>query len=102
MTVAAIEKRMIQFLVHSASDTVGVVVVDGIRSGGDVTGRVMETGETVVMRVLDDIPLGHKIAISDIATEGTVVKYGHDIGRTVAPIRKGQHVHVHNLRTKRW
>lgn len=92
----------IQFLVHSAADTVGVVVVEGVRRGNDVTGRVMETGATIAMHVLDDVPLGHKIAIADIAEASTVVKYGHDIGRTVAAIRKGQHVHVHNLRTKRW
>jgi (2R)-sulfolactate sulfo-lyase subunit alpha len=30
------------------------------------------------------------------------VKYGEDIGRVVAPIRKGEHVHSHNLKTKRW
>jgi (2R)-sulfolactate sulfo-lyase subunit alpha len=93
---------VIQFLVHSARDTVGVVVVDGIVSGTEATGRVMETGATLVMRVLDDVPLGHKLAIADVPAQGTVIKYGHDIGRTTAAIRKGQHVHVHNLRTKRW
>lgn len=93
---------MIHFLVHSARDTVGVVVVDGIRGGTEATGRVMETGAMLALHVLDDVPLGHKVAIADVAAQGTVIKYGHDIGRTVAPIRKGQHVHVHNLRTKRW
>jgi len=93
---------MIHFLVHSDRDTVGVVVVDGIKGGSEATGRVMETGATLMMRVLDDVPLGHKLAIADIAEQGTVIKYGHDIGRAIAPVRKGQHVHVHNLRTKRW
>jgi len=93
---------MIHFLVHSDRDTVGVVVVDGIKGGTEATGRVMETGATLMMRVLDDVPLGHKLAIADIAEQGTVIKYGHDIGRAIAPVRKGQHVHVHNLRTKRW
>jgi len=88
--------------VHSDRDTVGVVVVDGIKGGTEATGRVMETGATLMMRVLDDVPLGHKLAIADIAEQGTVIKYGHDIGRAIAPVRKGQHVHVHNLRTKRW
>jgi (2R)-sulfolactate sulfo-lyase subunit alpha len=31
-----------------------------------------------------------------------VLKYGHDIGRIVAIIKAGEHVHVHNLKTKRW
>ena len=93
---------MIQFLVHSARDTVGVVGVDGLAGGTEATGRVMETGATLVMLVLDDVPLGHKVATADVPAQGTVIKYGHDIGRTTAAIRKGQHVHVHNLRTKRW
>ena len=93
---------MIHFLVHSSTDTVGVAVTEGVQRGQTLTGRVMDKGETISLTALDDIPLGHKIAVTDIKNEGTVVKYGHDIGRTVAPIRKGQHVHVHNLRTKRW
>jgi (2R)-sulfolactate sulfo-lyase subunit alpha len=31
-----------------------------------------------------------------------VIKYGEDIGKVVAPIAKGAHVHTHNLKTKRW
>jgi (2R)-sulfolactate sulfo-lyase subunit alpha len=31
-----------------------------------------------------------------------VIKYGHDIGRVVAPIAAGTHAHVHNIKTKRW
>ena len=32
----------------------------------------------------------------------TVIKYGVDIGKVVAPIPKGAHAHVHNIKTKRW
>ena len=49
-----------------------------------------------------DIPLGHKIALKDFKPGETVVKYGEDIGKVVAEIRAGEHVHVHNLKTKRW
>ena len=55
------------FLVHDAVDTVGVVVVETVKAGGDLTGLVMETGETVTVRALDDIPLGHKVALGDLA-----------------------------------
>jgi (2R)-sulfolactate sulfo-lyase subunit alpha len=95
-------KVMIHFLVHSSADTVGVAVTEGVKRGQDLAGRVMDTGEMIAIRALDDIPLGHKIAVADIEEKETVVKYGHDIGRSVAAIKKGQHVHVHNLRTKRW
>jgi (2R)-sulfolactate sulfo-lyase subunit alpha len=49
-----------------------------------------------------DVPIGHKIALTDIKAGDTVWKYGQDIGKAVADIGKGQHVHVHNLKTKRW
>jgi (2R)-sulfolactate sulfo-lyase subunit alpha len=49
-----------------------------------------------------DVPIGHKIALTDIKNGETVWKYGQDIGKTVADIKKGEHVHVHNLKTKRW
>ena len=32
----------------------------------------------------------------------TVFKYGTDIGKVVKPIRQGEHLHVHNVKTKRW
>ena len=90
------------FLVHDEVDTVGVVVVETVKAGQDVVGLIMENGTNVSVTALDDIPLGHKIALRDFAPEDTVIKYGHDIGRTVAPIKKGQHLHVHNAKTKRW
>ena len=31
-----------------------------------------------------------------------ILKYGHDIGKVVASIKKGDHVHVHNVKTKKW
>ena len=32
----------------------------------------------------------------------TILKYGHDIGKVVKAIKKGEHVHVHNVKTKKW
>jgi (2R)-sulfolactate sulfo-lyase subunit alpha len=62
----------------------------------------MENNETISLHSLDAIPLGHKIALKEIKAGDTVLKYGHDIGRAVADVPKGGHVHVHNLKTKRW
>ena len=45
---------------------------------------------------------GHKVALKDMAVGDTVVKYGIDMGKVVAPITVGQHAHVHNIKTKRW
>ena len=90
------------FLVHHAGDSAGVAVVEGIEAGQALTGLMMETGDSVAITALDPIPLGHKIALADIEDGATILKYGHDIGRTVAPVKKGGHLHTHNLKTKRW
>jgi (2R)-sulfolactate sulfo-lyase subunit alpha len=92
---------MIQFLMHEDKDTVGVATVD-IKAGDTAVGKYLEKDETVEIKALMDIPLGHKIALADHAEGDTVFKYGQDIGKVVAPIKKGEHVHVHNLKTKRW
>ena len=47
-------------------------------------------------------PLGHKIALQDLKEGDTILKYGHDIGKVVKSIKKGDHVHVHNVKTKKW
>ncbi len=91
-----------EFLVHEAKDTVGVVVVEGVTAGQTMSGWLMETDETVTVHAVDDIPLGHKVALSAISQGDTIVKYSHDIGKAVADIPVGGHVHVHNVKTKRW
>ena len=92
----------IHFLVHEEGDSVGVVVVEGVRAGDTLTGWIMEQDKTLTVRSVSDIPIGHKLAIRDLKPGATVIKYGVDIGRTTAPIRPGEHLHVHNVKTKRW
>lgn len=92
---------MIQFLVHEKADTVGVATVD-ITAGEDAKGLYMDSQEEITVKALDNIPLGHKIALTDLAVDDNVIKYGEDIGRVVAEVKKGGHVHIQNLKTKRW
>jgi len=92
----------IHFLVHEAGDSVGVVVVEGVEAGQDLTGWEMAGDTTLNFKVLEDIPIGHKIALKDMKLGDTVIKYGEDIGKVVKPIKKGEHLHVHNVKTKRW
>lgn len=49
--------------------------------------------------LLDDIPFGHKIALSDIKQGERVIKYGNPIGFAVCDISAGAHIHSHNLKT---
>ena len=90
-----------QFLVHEPDDVVGVAVTD-IEPGNDVPGRVQNGGGPISIDALDAVPLGHKIAVRDIAAGEQVIKYGTPIGRATQDIRAGQHVHVHNLKGERW
>lgn len=91
-----------QLLVHDRRDNVGVVVVEGLTAGTDMLCVVTEDDSDFRLTCLMDVPIGHKVALADLAVGDTVIKYGQDIGRIVAPIRKGEHVHTHNLKTKRW
>ena len=91
-----------QLLVHEKKDTVGVVVVEGLKAGTDMTAVITADNSSFRLKSKMDVPIGHKVALRDLAVGETVIKYGQDIGRVVAPIRKGDHVHTHNLKTKRW
>jgi (2R)-sulfolactate sulfo-lyase subunit alpha len=92
---------MIQFLVHDAKDTVGVAVVD-ITAGTQCAGRDLSTNKSLSAKTIEDIPLGHKFALRDASVGEVAIEYGCETGTVVKPIRAGQHVHVHNLKTKRW
>ncbi len=91
----------VKFLVHSSTDSVGVATVD-IKAGEEAAGLYMDSQKTLSLKAEEDIPLGHKIALKDANVGDTIIKYGYDIGKVVMPIKKGQHVHIHNLKTKRW
>ena len=93
---------MIHFVVHDEGDSVGVVVVEGVKSGDTLTGWIMDQDKEIAVSAKSDIPIGHKLAIKALAKEATVIKYGVDIGRVVAAIAVGEHAHVHNIKTKRW
>ncbi len=93
---------MIHFVVHGEQDSVGIVVVEGVKSGQRLNGWIMDQDKEIKVRAQSDIPIGHKLAIKALKANDTVIKYGVDIGRVVAPIKVGEHTHVHNLKTKRW
>ena len=95
-------KEIPHFLVHSPKDNVGVVVIEGLKAGTDMLGVVTEANSTLRVTSKHDIPIGHKVALKDLKKGDTVVKYGEDIGRMVGDAKKGDHVHVHNHKTKRW
>jgi len=93
---------MIHFVVHDEHDSVGVVVVEGVKAGQKLNGWIMDQDKDMLIEAKSDIPIGHKLAIRPLKSGDTVIKYGVDIGKVVKPIAKGEHLHVHNVKTKRW
>lgn len=64
----------------------------------------IESGQTVVVNgesifVSDTILLGHKLARRDIAEGAEIIKYGAAVGIATQSIRRGEHVHVQNMKS---
>ena len=89
-------------IIHDEKDNVGVVVIEKITPNQDCNCQIMENDKSAKIQCKSEIPLGHKIAMLDLKEGDTILKYGHDIGKVVKNIKKGEHVHVHNVKTKKW
>jgi len=66
-----------------------VVALTNINKGDDVNGVV----------AINNIPCGHKMAITDIKENENVIKYGYPIGHATTNIKAGEHVHNFNIAT---
>ena len=89
-------------IIHDEKDNVGVVVIEKITPNQECNCWIMENDKSVTIKSMNEIPLGHKIAMNNFKVGDTILKYGHDIGKVVKDIKKGEHVHVHNVKTKKW
>jgi (2R)-sulfolactate sulfo-lyase subunit alpha len=88
-------------LLHELDDDVGVAVAD-LKKGAVVGAVTLEGKAAGKITLRDKVPLGHKVAMRELAKDKPVLKYGRPVGKAVQPIAKGAHVHVHNLKTSRW
>ena len=66
--------------------------------------RPLAEGEAVsvdgqAVRIQEEIPFGHKVALTDLADGAMVVKYGAQIGHTTQAVPSGAWLHSHNLKT---
>ncbi len=91
-----------QLLVHNKKDNVGVVVVEGVETGAELLCVITEDNSDFRLTAKQDVPIGHKVALANLANGDTAIKYGTDIGKIIAAVSIGEHVHTHNLKTKRW
>jgi altronate dehydratase small subunit len=66
---------------------------------GDACGLQGEADGEV--KLLQDIPFGHKVCVRSAVTGDDVVKYGQVIGKASSDLRVGEHVHAHNIESAR-
>lgn len=81
-------------------DNVATALV-GIVAGERV--EVVSSAQEVLQQVMvkDAIPLGHKIALANMASGDEVIKYGETIGKASRDISVGDYVHIHNVESIR-
>jgi (2R)-sulfolactate sulfo-lyase subunit alpha len=88
-------------LLHEIDDDVGVAVED-LKKGSKIGAVTLEGKAAGSITLITNIPLGHKVAMRDLAKDKSVIKYGRPVGKATAQIAKGAHVHTHNVKTLRW
>jgi (2R)-sulfolactate sulfo-lyase subunit alpha len=88
-------------LMHDPNDDVAVAVQD-LRAGDEAGAVTLEGQHVAEVELVDDVPLGHKVAMVDMPEGKPVTKYARPIGKTVGAIPRGAHVHTHNLRSLTW
>ncbi len=86
---------------HQAEDTVGIVIYP-VNAGSEIAVKDIATEEKLRLTVRENIPIFHKIALSDMTEGQDVIEYGQIIGRATADIPAGGYVHIHNIKTKKW
>ncbi len=85
-----------KWLIVNKNDDVATALVD-LGAGEEV----LDEDAGVKLTLLQPIPFGHKFAIRSVAKDGLVHKYGQVIGKATNEITQGEHVHVHNLESRR-
>ena len=88
-------------LLHEATDDVGVAVMD-LKAGEEIGVATLEGKDVKKITLVSDVPLGHKVAMMDLALNKHIIEYGREIGYASAKIAAGEHVHVHNIKSLRW
>ena len=85
-------------LVIKDQDNVATAIKD-LPSGQDAVVGIGE--DTVSVKLIQAIALGHKFAIRQIAKGEDIIKYNCVIGRATQAIQPGEHAHVQNMESLR-
>lgn len=88
----------VKAIVIHLTDNVATMLVPA-QAGHNIVARCGH--EDMVVEALQFVDVGHKIALRDIDLGAPVIKYGQRIGVSSRPIKRGEHVHIHNLQSER-
>ncbi len=88
-------------LLHDADDDVGVAAMD-LKAEELIQAVTLEGEPVSEVKLLDDVPLGHKVAMHALELDKQIIEYGRPIGYASNDIAAGMHVHTHNLKSLRW
>ena len=69
------------------------VALENLKAGDSV----VLSGKEIICK--EDVPAGHKVALTDLKEGEEVIKYGNSIGVTKCAIEAGSHIHTHNMKT---
>jgi Altronate dehydratase len=86
-------------LVMSEVDNVATALGD-LTAGRELAVDGLSAADGTIT-LTEDVPFGHKIALTDIAAGAPVSKYGEVIGEASADIAAGEWVHTHNCDSRR-
>ena len=87
-------------LIIHPDDNVANLIGPG-RRGQAVQCTVEGQSAAETIELVDDLPSNHKLARRDIAAAEPILKYGLSIGKASRAIRRGEHVHAHNIESNR-
>jgi len=79
-------------------DNVAVALRD-LKKGQEI--EITRGDYTLRLVLIDDIPVYHKFALTELNDSGKVIKYGEVIGEAMCELKAGEHVHIHNMRSLR-
>ena len=83
------ENKIYTIVRTTPSDNVGIIP----QPGGLIKGTCIENGP----ELMEDIPMGHKVALQDLPAGAAVIRYGQVIGYTTRDIVQGYCVNESNM-----
>lgn len=87
--------ELVKAIKNHAKDNVATLF--GTAKAGATVLVMDKSGDSFEVKVINDIPYGHKLALQIIPVKEEVTKYGEEIGIATKEILVGEHVHVHNI-----